>query len=125
MYRYQVRPGYGSEKLLVEFLHDSSDDGFVAALRSVFSANGVKTKEEKDLIFMVTIIMDSPVGSFAIDHDEWDMIWIHAEENQNAIQFVDHILSRSGQFQKEEVDFNKFAQQPSPGDVATRAAPDK
>jgi hypothetical protein len=109
MYRYRVRPGYGSKKLLVEFMSDSSDEGFLAALRSVFSANGIRATGEEAQLFRFRTIMDSPAGSFELDHDEWSMVWVHADENQNVIPYLDCILTASGQFQKEEVDFAQYA----------------
>lgn len=111
MYHYRVRPGYGSDKLLVEFMNDSTDEAFVAALRAVLSSNSVRSIQKNDLIFLHQTVMDSPAGSFEIDHDEWCMIWVHANDNQDAIHFVDGILTASGMFQKDAVDFTKYAQQ--------------
>ncbi|MBN2293739.1 MAG: hypothetical protein JXM70_15030 [Pirellulales bacterium] len=108
MYRYRIRPGYGSDKLLVEFMHDSSCKDFTDALLSVFSTNGVKAKHKRDLVFLYIVIMDSPVGEFELDYDEWDSIWVHAEDNQDAIIFIDRILAESALFQKEEVDFKDY-----------------
>ena len=108
MYRYRVRPGYGTTKLLIEFMSDSSDEAFVAALRSAFSANGIKAKTKEQSLFCFQTVMDSPGGSFEVDHDEWSMIWVHADENQNVIPYLDRILTASGEFQKEEVDFSQY-----------------
>ena len=108
MYKYRVRPGYGSTKLLIEFMSDSSDEAFVAALRSVFSASGVRAQTKEDLVFLFRTVMQSPVGSFELDHDEWSMVWVHADENQDVIPYLDRILTASGQFQKEEVDFAQY-----------------
>jgi hypothetical protein len=114
MYRYRVRPGHGSKKLLVEFMSDSSDEAFLAALRSVFSANGIKAKRKEDLLFLFRTVMDSPAGSFEVDHDEWSMVWIHADDNQNVIPYLDRVLAASGQFQKEEVNLTQYERaQPS------------
>lgn len=116
MYRYRVRPGYGSSKLLVEFMTDASDEAFVGALRAIFMANGIKTRGTEEHVFLAAATMDSPAGVFEVDHDEWSMVSVHAEENQEAIHFVDRILAASGQFQKEEVDFGEYtrAKPPAP-----------
>jgi len=106
--RYRVRPGYGSKNLLVEFMSDSSDEAFLAVLRSVFSANGIKAKRKEDLLFLFRTVMDSPAGTFEVDHDEWSMVWVHADKSQNVIPYLDRILTASGQFQKEEVDFAQY-----------------
>ena len=39
------------------------------------------------------------------------MVWVCADQNQDAIHFVDRILSESGKFEKDEVDFKEYAQQ--------------
>jgi hypothetical protein len=108
MYKYRVRPGYGSSKLLIEFMSDSSDEAFVAALRSVFSVNGVKAKMENDDLFQWWAVMDSSAGSFELVHDDWSMVWVHADDNQNVIHYLDRILTASGQFQRDEVDFTQY-----------------
>jgi hypothetical protein len=110
MYKYRVRPSYGSSKLLIEFMSDSSDEAFVAALRSVFSANGIRAKMREDLVLQFRTVMDSPVGSFELDHDDWGMVWVHADDNQNVIPYLDRLLTATGQFQKEEVDFHQYEQ---------------
>lgn len=111
MYLYRVRPGYGSDKLLVEFMNDSTEEAFVADLFAILSANGIRAIQENDLIFVHQSVMESPAGLFEIDHDEWCMIWLHADDNQDAIHFIDRILTASGKFQKEPVDFAKYAKQ--------------
>jgi len=111
MTKYRVRPGYGSSKLLVEFLSDSTDKQFLDDLRTVFSTNGVKAKQTENLVFLSRTELDSPAGRFTVDHDEWSMVWVFADNNQDAIHFVDRILSGSGKFRKVEVDFKEYAQQ--------------
>ena len=106
---YKVRPGYRSKKLLIEFGPDSSDERFVSDLRSVFAEHNLIPKSKEDLIFMSIATFDSPCGPFEVDHDEWSIVFVHAEENQDAIQYVDRILSESGRFQKEEVDYEDYA----------------
>ena len=106
---YKVRPGYRSEKLLIEFGPDSSDERFVSDLRSVLAAHGLIPKSEQDLVFMFIRTFDSPGGVFELTCDEWSMVWVQAEENQDAIMYVDRILSESGRFQKESVRFEDYA----------------
>ena len=112
MFKYRVRPGYGCKKLLVEFMPDSSNESFLAALRSVFAANSIKRKSKEDLVFLFRTVMESPAGFFVLDHDEWGMVWIHAEANQPVIPYLDRILAASGQFQKEEVEYAQYERIP-------------
>jgi hypothetical protein len=114
MYQYLVRLGYGSDKLIVEFMNDSTEEAFVTALRAVLSSNDVSSIQKNDFIFLHQSVMESPAGIFEIEHDEWCMIWVHADDNQDAIHFMDSILTASGKFQKDTVDFTKYAQLAAP-----------
>lgn len=105
MHRYKVRPGYGSDKLLIEFNYDPTEK-LHADLNAVLKGAGLIHHSIKDY-FMIPRYK-TPTGPFELDHDEWDFIWIHAEENQDAIHYIDQLLQRSGLFQKEEVDFKQY-----------------
>ena len=107
---YKVRPGYGSEKLLIEFGPDSSDKHFISDLKSVFAENNLIPKSTQDLIFSWLTTFDSPCGPLEVDNDEWGFVFVHAGENQDAINYMDRILSGSGLFQKEEVNYEDYAQ---------------
>lgn len=108
MHSYKVRPGYGSDKLLIEFSSDSSDNKFVADLRTVLRGAGLVSHSKEDHIFNFIAHFESPVGPFDIDNDEWGYVWIYADANQDAIHFMDHLLQRSGLFKKEEVDYKEY-----------------
>ena len=106
---YKVRPGYRSEKLLIEFGPDSSDKRFVSDLRSVLAENGLKRTRKQDLVLAFNDTYDSPCGPFDLYSDEWGFVSVGADENQDAIHCVDHILSESGRFRKEEVNYEDYA----------------
>ncbi len=110
MHKYKVRPGYGSDKLLIEFGMVGTDKQFASALHSVLKSNDVKAGKREDFIFLERANMTSPAGPFRLEGDEWHFVWIHAQDNQDAIHFMDRILQESGLFEKEEVDFNEYAQ---------------
>ena len=105
---YKVRPGYGSDKLLIEFGADSSDERFVSDLRSVLAEHDLIPKSKEDLVFKYRFTYDSPSGPFELDDDEWGSLWVHADDNQDAIHYVDRILGESGRFQKEEVNYEDY-----------------
>ena len=51
MTKYRVRPGRGSDQLIVEFISDSTDRQFLADLRDVFARNGVMARRADGLVF--------------------------------------------------------------------------
>lgn len=48
-FTYRVRPGYGSKKLLIEFLGDTDSDVFKDALENVLKEINAKTNKVEDL----------------------------------------------------------------------------
>lgn len=106
MHGYKVRPGYGSDKLLIEFGSDSSDKKFIANLNAVLKRAGLIHHSIKD--WFLTPRFRTPTGPFDIDYDEWGFVWIFADENQEAIHYIDDLLQKSGLFQKEEVDYKQY-----------------
>lgn len=106
---YKVRPGYGSKQLLIEFGPESYNERFVSDLRSVLAGHNLIPKRKQDLIFQFITVFDSPCGRFELVADEWSFVFVLADENQDAIQYVDRILCESGRFQKEEVNYDEYA----------------
>ena len=106
---YKVRPGYRGEKLLIEFGPDSSDKRFVSDLLSVLAENGMRRTRKQNLVLAFNATNDSPCGPFDVYHDGWSSVTIWADDNQDAIHYVDRILSESGRFRKEEVDYEDYA----------------
>ena len=110
MHSYKVRPGYRSDKLLIEFGPSSSDEQFIADLKALFAAQGCRKRGAEDIVFLVTTTFDSPSGLFQLDHDEWGFVFLHADGNQAAIHYLDKILQSSGRFKREHVHFRDYAQ---------------
>ena len=109
MHSYRVRPGYGSEKLLIEFGPSSVDERFVADLKNVLSQQGLRPRGTDHYVIGEAIFFDSPAGPFELDDDGW-AVFVHADNNPAAIHYLDEIFQRSGLFRKEEVDYSKYAQ---------------
>lgn len=106
MHSYKVRPGYGSGKLLIEFHSDSSEEKLVADLNAVLKAAGLIYHSIKD--YFLIRRFKTPTGPFEVDYDEWGFVWVFADENQDAIHFIDQLLQKSGLFQKEDVDYKQY-----------------
>lgn len=52
--------------------------------------------------------MDSAQGTFDIHHDNWDMLFIMATNNQPAILAIDALLQQHPLFKKVAVDFSSY-----------------
>jgi hypothetical protein len=110
LYKYYLRPGYGSDKLLLEFLLDSSDTKFDKDLLTTLKDINPKVNTVEDFWMNEEILLQvsSDKGSFLLSKYVWDVAFIMAEENQSAIEYIDEILSNSNLFDKEEVDFGEY-----------------
>lgn len=109
-YKYRLRPGYGSDKLLLEFLLDSSDSEFGRDLLKALEAINPKIDSVEDFWMNDELLLNvsSDAGAFLISKDVWDFAFIISENNQCCIKFIDEILSGNSLFKKIEVDFENY-----------------
>ncbi len=110
-HKYHLRPSYGSGKLLLEFILDSSDTEFCKEVLTTLKEINpiVDLAEDVWMNDEVLLNVSSDKGVFSLSKDVWDFAFIMAENNQPCIKFIDKILSNSQLFQKEEVDFENYA----------------
>lgn len=110
MYKYKVRPGYGSKKLLVEFSPGKADEAFFGSIFKALEPIKVKTVDVVDLWMNDEIIwnMKSNVGEFELSKDIWDMVFILADDNQSVIKIIDDLLQKNHSFVKENVDCDEY-----------------
>lgn len=110
MYRYKVRPGYGSEKLLIEIFPEKADEVFFGCIFRSLEAIKVAPFNVVDLWMNDEIIwnMKSDAGEFELSKDIWDMVFIMADNNQRVIEIIDGLLEKDNSFIKEEVDFGEY-----------------
>ena len=107
---YHLRPGYGSENLLIEFINYSDGDtlntDFLDALKElnpeVKSLNDLWVNDE--LIYTI----DSNLGSFTFSIDTWGFAFIIADDNQLCITRIAELLLSDNRFHKIEVDPAKY-----------------
>lgn len=109
-YTYRLRPGYGSDKLLLEFILDSSDTEFVKDLLTTLQDIRPIIDTVTDLWMNDEVLFDvsSTQGAFLLSKDIWDFAFITAEENQSCLKLIDSVLSNNRLFEKEEVDFKNY-----------------
>lgn len=110
MYRYRVRPGYGSTELLIELLPKSADKAFDAELMKVLEQLNGKVTDTDELWMNDEVVLNfvSDVGPFEVSISSWDIVFIHAPNNQNAIVKIEEALQANAKFQQEIVDFEQY-----------------
>lgn len=111
MYRYLLRPGYGSDELLIELLPETADQAFFEALFSVLRQMHTKVDDIFDLWVNNEVMLrcESDHGPFVISKDVWGFVFIMALENQEAIVEIEKALGQSGRFRREMVNDDDYA----------------
>lgn len=109
-YTYFLRPGYGSDKLLLEFMLVSSDTGFVKDLLTALKTLNPKIEAVEDLWMNDEVLLNvsSDEGAFVVTKDVWNFVFVIAENNQSCISLIDEILKSNGLFQKKDGDFENY-----------------
>jgi hypothetical protein len=111
MYSYKVRPEYGKENLLIEFVNGTENENFLQDLFGVLAPLNFKTLETMDAWMNdeVWLTISSSVGKFTLTKDIWDFVFILADEkNQSGLKAVEEHLATSGKFHKMDVDFSQY-----------------
>ena len=110
MYKYQLRPGYGSDKLLIEFIHGVEKKTFLIDLKKALKQINfeIETTENLWLNDEIIIHVNSSKGKFILSKAIWGFAFILADENQKIISLIDNILSKNDSFIKEEADFSEY-----------------
>ena len=109
-YEYRIRPGYGSENILIEFTKNCDGNEFHESLKNVLGKINVKSKQIDDLWMNDEMLyhIKSDIGKFQISSDSWGGLFILADNNQEAINELGYLLSHDDRFLKEEVDYKKY-----------------
>ncbi len=101
MYRYRVRPGHVTRKLLIEFTGNHRNEHYLEALREVFSTSNIQLLSEETLLDETIYRATGDCGEFEISSDSY-ALFILAPNNERAIPFLDKSLQESGKFVREE-----------------------
>ena len=110
MYTYKLRPVYGGDDLLLEFVKGPEEDHFLTDLFNLFSPLDFKTTAVSDLwmndevLFHITSI----IGEFTLSKDTWGFAFIMADKNQEGIKKLNEYLLQSEKFEALSVDFSQY-----------------
>ncbi len=109
-FSYKIRPGYGSDELLIEFDRTGATNIFIPWLLDLLSKNGFKFGKIPDIWVNdeINLQLKSKNGSVTFNRDIYDLIFILGDKNQQDILRIDEILINSGKFHKVKVDFDDY-----------------
>jgi hypothetical protein len=109
-YKYRLRAGYGSNKLLLEFPLVGTNTEFGKDLFTAIKdiCPNVDTVENLWMNDEVLLHVSSDKGPFTLSKDIWNFAFIMADNNQPCIKLIDEILNNCNLFEKEEVNFEDY-----------------
>jgi hypothetical protein len=110
MYIYRFRPGYGSDKLLIEFVKGVNKDTFLTDLKAALSQIEMKIDSIEDLWMNDEVLFNvtSLEGEFILSKDIWDSAFIMSDENQECLNRINEVLNKNELFVREEVDYSEY-----------------
>jgi len=109
-YKYHFRPGYKSQKLLIEIFNGAENENFFTDFFDSIIEINPKVETINDLWMNDEYLVDvnSDIGSFSISKDIWGFAFIMSEENQECLNKINLILLKDQNFQKVEVNFDHY-----------------
>lgn len=110
-YTFKLRPGYGSEELLIELDGKDQPDELQTDLILLLEQNGFKLTELKDMWQNNewSFIFRSKQGVVQLSRDSiWDLFFIMGENNQSDILKLDKLLLKNPLFEKLNVNYSDY-----------------
>ncbi len=109
-YKYRYRPGYGSDRLLIEFVNGVENEVFGTDLFDAIKEINPKLAGLDDLWMNDEILytINSDLGPFTLSKDIWDLAFIMADGNPSCVLQINNLLLKDSRFEKIEVDFDAF-----------------
>ena len=110
MYSYRFRPGYGSDKFLIEFVKGVEKETFLTDLKEALSQIEIEIGEVEDLWMNDEVLLhvNSSEGKFLLSKDVWNCAFIMADVNQKCVTTINQILCKNDQFKSEEVGYSEY-----------------
>ena len=105
---YQLRPGYGSKELLLEFTSSNDFKLVVKNILEVFDKLNLIQKNEELLLDDQLIHFIGQNGEVTLNIDNWENIFILCGKNQKDILLIDKALDNSSLFKKQQVNFENY-----------------
>lgn len=109
-YSYKLRPGYGSDELLLDLNCNGFPDDLQNDLFEIVNQADLKLVGTDDLWMNDQLLFNfkSSNGIITITRDIWDLFFIEGANNQKYILKLDIRLSENPLFEKLIVDFSEY-----------------
>lgn len=115
MERFRIRPGYKTKELLIEFCGNHRDKNFPNVAKLLKSSLSAKRnrffKDIQENIYNFDGFISTwkyRNGCYELSNDIWTLFILAPDNNDIIISEIEKALLGSGQFEKEEVDFNEY-----------------
>jgi len=109
-YKFYFRPGYGSEKMLLEIFDGAEKEEFIPDLLDALKDFNPKVESTLDLWMNdeVQLSVTSELGKFTLSKDTWGFAFVWNDADQEVVKKVSDLLASDDRFEKVAVDFDKY-----------------
>ena len=109
-YKFHLRPGYGSDKLLIDIFYGAEKEEFLSDFLAAISSINPKVESAIDLWMNdeVQLSIHSDLGSFSLSKDTWGFAFLWNDADQHVVKKVSDLLAGDTRFEKVAVDFDKY-----------------
>ena len=109
-YKYYYRPGYNSDKLLIEFISGVENENFLDDLFDALKESDPGITEQQDLWMNDEVLfrVSCSLGQFTLTKDVYGLAFIMANGNQACLKEINDLLLKDDRFEKIEVDFTGY-----------------
>ncbi|QCW99066.1 hypothetical protein FGM00_02640 [Aggregatimonas sangjinii] len=109
-YTYRLRPGYGTDRLLIEFNGLEDPEYFLFEILHMLGLAGFKSKEMLNLWMNdeIQVNLSSQNGPILVSLDIYGLVFIVGNNNQKDILRIDELLQKSGAFVKNDINYSSY-----------------
>jgi hypothetical protein len=107
-YIYRLRPGYHSQKLLIEIYKGADKEYFLNDLLDALGPLQPRLRKEHSLPDEMLYCVKSDAGSFTFSIDNWGIAFMMDADNEQCMNTLKALLENDTRFQRSEVDFSKY-----------------
>ena len=109
-YKFYFRPGYGSDKMLIEFFYGAEKEEFLPDFLDAIESLNPKIESTLDLWMNdeIQLSIHSDLGDFSLSKDTWGFAFLWNDNHQCVVKKLSDLLAGDSRFEKVEVDFDKY-----------------
>jgi|SRR5688572_20626208 hypothetical protein len=109
-YKLYFRPGYGSDKMLIEFFHGAEKEEFLTDFLDAIKSFNPTLETTLDLWMNdeIELSFNSDLGNFSLSKDTWGLAFLWNDNYQEVVRRISDQLADDRRFEKVAVDFDKY-----------------